>query len=167
MVSSHMLFYAYLWLRPNGTPYYVGKGCENRAFSRRRDVSRPPKDKTRILIFYRYSEQEAFETEKELIRNWGRKDIGTGCLHNHTDGGEGVSGRKHTSEDLVKMSAAQKGRPHSPEHIAKVAKNWVGRKHTSESKAKMSASAHKRKATSETRAKMSEPMILPLPLSTP
>jgi hypothetical protein len=150
-----MNFYAYLWLREDGTPYYAGKGFGIRAFYRSRGVSRPPKDRMHIVLFYRQSEQEALETERELIANWGRRDLGTGCLHNHTDGGEGTSGRKHTAVELLKMSCAQKGRPHSPEHIAKVALNWVGRTHSSVSKAKMSASAHQRRATAETREKMS------------
>ena len=81
-------FYAYLWLRPDGTPYYAGKGSGNRGFERSGHIVNPPKDKSRIIILVRSSEQAALDTEMELIRNWGRKDIGTGCLRNRTSGGE-------------------------------------------------------------------------------
>jgi hypothetical protein len=52
------MFYTYLWLRSDGTPYYVGKGCGNRAY-----FSTPG-----------HREAEAFVTETEMIANWGRKD---------------------------------------------------------------------------------------------
>jgi hypothetical protein len=107
-------FYSYLWLREDGTPYYVGKGQGLRAFKTHGRL-RPPKKRSRIIVLLRGSEKEAFETEKELIRNWGRKDIGTGCLRNRTEGGEGTIGRKHTPEDLAKM----KGRKYSPEESAR------------------------------------------------
>jgi hypothetical protein len=102
-------FYAYMWLREDGTPYYCGKGKENRAFDPKSHKVRPPKDKFRILIFERSSEQEAFETEKELIANWGRKDLKTGCLRNLTDGGEGGSGYVFTIQDRLKVSKAKMG----------------------------------------------------------
>lgn len=90
------MFYAYLWLRQNGTPYYVGKGSEGRAFyGSRTNGIKPPSKRSNILIIGRLSEQEAFATEMELIRNWGRKDNGTGCLRNFTNGGEGTVGVDH------------------------------------------------------------------------
>jgi len=55
------------------------------------------------------SEAEAFEVEMFLISYYGRKDLGTGCLRNLTDGGDGASGYKHTPETSLKMTAAQKG----------------------------------------------------------
>jgi hypothetical protein len=114
-------FYAYLYLRKNGTPYYAGKGSGQRAFSTQHRVH-PPKDRSHILILERSSEQEAFETEMELIRNWGRKDLGTGCLRNMTEGGDNppnhkgkhISGRPkgipHTEEWKNHMSAVMRGR---------------------------------------------------------
>lgn len=83
-------FYSYLYLRKNGTPYYVGKGCGERAFSRNR-IFLPPKDRSRIVIFPMESEKLAFESEKALIELFGRKDLGTGILRNLTNGGEGAS----------------------------------------------------------------------------
>jgi len=102
-------FYAYMWLRENGTPYYIGKGKGDRAFHKSEHIVKPPIDKSRILIFARASEQEAFETEKELIRNWGRKDLGTGCLRNMTDGGDGPSGFVRTAEMNRKVSESRMG----------------------------------------------------------
>ena len=105
-----MGFYAYLYIRDDGTPYYAGKGCRNRAFSNSgRTLCHRPKDGSRILIFERASEKEAFETEIELIRNWGRKDLGNGCLYNMTDGGEGASGYKFTEEQKQKFREINKG----------------------------------------------------------
>lgn len=112
-------FYSYLWLREDGTPYYVGKGVGNRAFvpHRMRHALRPPRNKNRILILSRSSEREAFETEKELIANWGRLDIGTGCLRNMTDGGENPPsqrGKSPSKQTRQKLSRALKGVAKSP-----------------------------------------------------
>lgn len=81
-------FYAYLWLREDGTPYYAGKGSGKRAFQSQGHLTHRPKDSANILIFNRNTEAEAFATEVELIHNWGRKDKGTGILRNMTDGGD-------------------------------------------------------------------------------
>lgn len=51
-------------------------------------------------------EQDAFKLERELIAKYGRIDQGTGILTNHTDGGEGNSGYKHTLEARRKISEA-------------------------------------------------------------
>jgi len=84
------MFYTYLWLREDGTPYYVGKGSGKRAFVvhplRGKIYKAPPAE--RIVIYYAKSEQDAFETEVALIWYYGRKDLGTGILRNLTDGGE-------------------------------------------------------------------------------
>lgn len=82
------MFYTYLWLREDGTPYYAGKGSGRRAFVSYGHGVHAPADKTRIVVMLRASETEAFVSEIELIRNWGRLDLGTGCLRNRTDGGE-------------------------------------------------------------------------------
>ena len=85
------MFYTYVWLRENGTPYYVGKGSGSRAYAKhwtryKTVYSAPPKE--RIVIYPAESETEAFETEIALIWYYGRKDLGTGCLRNRSDGGE-------------------------------------------------------------------------------
>ena len=66
-----------------GLLIYVGKGHGKRAIRKS-----SPKDLSRILIQEHESEQDAFAAEIFLIAYYGRKDRGTGCLINHTDGGE-------------------------------------------------------------------------------
>ena len=101
------MFYTYLWLREDGTPYYVGKGTGKRGFiTKKHRVKCPTKD--RIVIYPAETEEEAFEIEKLLIWYYGRKDKGTGCLRNLTDGGEGAS--NVSEETRSKLSAFFKGK---------------------------------------------------------
>jgi len=57
------------------------------------------------------SEADALESEIALIDLFGRKDKGTGCLRNFTDGGDGVAGLRHTEDAKRRMSVGHKGRP--------------------------------------------------------
>jgi NUMOD3 motif-containing protein len=84
------MFYTYMWLRENGTPYYVGKGSGDRAYIKHRVGNAPPLD--RIVFYIAKDEADAFDIEVSLIWYYGRKDAGTGCLRNLTGGGEGPSG---------------------------------------------------------------------------
>ena len=103
-------FYTYAYLREDGTPYYIGKGCGRRAYNQqRRKVKVPPRD--RILFLKKnLTEEEAFKHEVYMISVLGRKDLGTGILWNFTDGGEGLCGRVVSPETRKRMSASQKGR---------------------------------------------------------
>lgn len=112
-----------MWLRKDGTPYYVGKGSGRRAFINAGHVCHRPVERNRILIFPRASEADAFATEIELIRNWGRKDLGTGCLQNHTDGGENPpnwKGRKRGAEFSRKLAQRNRDRGQSTETREKI-----------------------------------------------
>jgi hypothetical protein len=97
------MFYTYLWLREDGTPYYVGKGKGDRAFISDGHNIHRPKTSDRIIVQDFESEEDAFEAEKFLISYYGRTDLGTGCLRNLTDGGEGTSGYKHSEEGLKRL----------------------------------------------------------------
>jgi hypothetical protein len=87
-------FYTYLWLREDGTPYYVGKGIGLRAFRQGSptltscDGYLTVPDRDRILLQYHPTEEAAFSAEKFLIWYYGKKSEG-GILINISDGGSG------------------------------------------------------------------------------
>lgn len=116
-----MRFYTYIWLRDNGIPVYVGKGQGKRAFVQQGHRVTVPKDNSLILIQEFPSEHDAFEAEKFLISYYGRMDLGTGCLANLTDGGEGPAGKRYTKEQREKKRDEKNtGRfkpGHPPTHI--------------------------------------------------
>jgi NUMOD3 motif len=107
-----MHYYTYAYLREDKTPYYIGKGKGNRLYKKGSRVFAPPKDKSRIIFLKQnLTEEEAFKHEIYMIDVFGRKDLGTGILHNRTNGGEGISNL--SDEARKKMSEAKKGENNS------------------------------------------------------
>lgn len=147
-----MDFYSYLWLRKNDLPYYVGKGTGDRAYHSVRG-HRPPKNKSRIVIFPQDNEADAIESEKCLIALFGRKDQGTGCLRNQTDGGDGVSGYRFSEKAKQRMSIIH-ANP-SAEIRDRISKALKGRPLAEQTKRKMSAVRKGKKKSAEWRAKIS------------
>lgn len=106
----YLHFYVYAYLRKDGTPYYIGKGKEKRAYTDNRKYIRTPKNHSSITIVEQnLTEIGALALERQLIRWYGRKDLGTGILQNRTDGGDGVSGRVWTEEQRIAKSKQMSG----------------------------------------------------------
>jgi len=102
-------FYTYIHVRNDtSTIFYVGKGSANRAYSRydRNNLWHKIVKKhgyTVHIVSYWDTEKEAFQHEKELIKSYKESGIN---LANFTDGGDGVSGYRHTEE--VKKKASER-----------------------------------------------------------
>jgi hypothetical protein len=168
-IYTNNIFYVYAYLRSKdssiaekGTPYYIGKGRNGRAYKYHGHLSLPPDKSNIIFLESNLSENHALYIEKFLIKCYGRKDLGTGILLNRTDGGEGSSGYTHSDKALAKISAINKGKKMSEETKAKMSVARKGEnnpnygKHFSEeSKAKMSAARKGKKMSEETKAKIS------------
>ena len=124
--ASPTQYYTYIYLREDGTPRYVGKGSDGRVYANHKG-HRPPKNLELIITQDFESEEDAFFAEKFLISYYGRIDLGTGCLRNLTDGGEGASGAVHTIEAKEKIREAGR-RPCKSSTKEKIGNAHRGRK---------------------------------------
>lgn len=185
MDSNHK-YYVYMLLRPNGEPFYVGKGRDERIGDHRQEAkslrSKPGRKSIKVrvihklwkegkdfkekIVFSNLKEQLAFDLEMKLISVFGRINCGTGCLANMTDGGEGTSGLIHTEEVRKRISEANKN-PSEEQRLENRKRNLgnkhgLGYRHTDEAKKKMSIARKGRQPTlghhfsEETKRKMSE-----------
>lgn len=114
-----MSYYVYSYLRADGTPYYIGKGSGNRAWSKGKGEVGKPKDPNRIIIVEKnLTLTGSLAIERRLIAWYGRIDLGSGILRNQTDGGDGgrgaVAGNKLSEKTKQKISAAHTGKKKKP-----------------------------------------------------
>lgn len=155
------MFYVYLLIDPEtNLPFYVGKGKGDRAKSHLRpsnlkeNTLKTTKIKSLLsknlepkIVFIGESltEAQAWELEVAKIAEYGRKDLGTGILCNHTDGGEGPTkrtswnkGKKFSDETKKKMSESRKNSKIAMEcafeNISKMAERNKGKKRPNHSK---------------------------------
>ena len=160
-----MHYYTYAYLREDRTPYYIGKGKGNRIYKRGSRVFAPPKDKSRIIYLKQnLTEEEAFKHEIYMIAVLGRIDLGTGILHNMTDGGEGIS--NPSEETRRKMSETHKGKIVSEESRKRIGE---ANKNPSEETRRKKSDANRgennpnygKTTSEETRKKLSEALKNP------
>jgi len=142
------IYYVYLHCRPDGTPFYVGKGHGKRAsmFGQRNQhhrsiVSKHGADKIGVFVFPCASEAEAIADERQHIAQLRADGFD---LANHTNGGEGVSGLRHSDASRQRMAAAKRGRTIPAATRAKMS-----------AAQKCRAPVFGRKASAETRQRMS------------
>ena len=151
------IYYVYAYLRSDGTPYYIGKGKDQRAFLKSR--KNYPKSGFISILEANLTELGAFALERRYIRWYGRKDLGTGILRNFTDGGDGVSGRILTKEQKNKISENNRKRLVSEETRKRISEGNRGKKRkslTPEHKNSISNGNRGKIVSLETRKRMSE-----------
>ena len=118
------MFYTYMWLREDGTPYYVGKGSGDRAFyTYNRRFKCPPRE--RVTIQEWPDEKIALAMEMYIIDFYGRKDLGTGCLRNLTDGGENPPRSRKGKKGYPSTRKGLKLPPRSQEIRSKISKSMI------------------------------------------
>lgn len=152
------MFYVYAYLREKssiiadaGTPYYIGKGKQKRAWSTDHLVKTPDNRKNIVIIEAGLTEVGSLAIERRMIAWYGRVDTGTGILRNRTDGGDGTSGKVFTEEIKQnmrkpkhagfgeKISKALRGKPKTEKH--KLALSAAGKGNIPWNKGKKGCSA--------------------------
>lgn len=145
--------------KTNDEIFYVGMGDIKRAYSKQRSkIWEKTVEKYGYyitIVATNLSKKDAFELECFLIKELGRKDVGTGSLLNMTDGGEGNIGlscsikkrRKYNMSKVErntewkrKISESHKGKVFSKETLKKMSNAKLGKKITEDTRKKMIAS---------------------------
>ena len=144
--------YVYQHIRlDNSTIFYIGIGSDS-TYKRAHNKYKRNQVWKRISKKYGYSVEiiydnitweDACKKEIELIKKYGRLNLGSGDLVNMTDGGEGVIGLIHTEDHRKKNSDSNKGKKMSEEFVKKQRNRII----SDETKLKISVSNRGKKRT--------------------
>lgn len=161
-------FYVYAWFREDtGEAFYIGKGRRDRDSARKTNpivqkiVAKLAANGHAYSVrrlFENLTEAQAFETERAEIAARGRIDLGTGCLANLTDGGEGASGNVQSAESRAKKSRANIVRYRSESERKKQSEAILAYYTSPEARVKKSLEIRRRLSTPEARRRMSAVM---------
>ena len=137
-----------------GEVVYIGKDSNIRTNRRHKDhlkaskrnnqqfnkvlQNNPDRYKYEIVYAGYFSEDLLTILEINTIAEFKQSHNGKRPLFNFTDGGEGVSGYKHTTESLLKMSNVHKGKTISKEQRKQISQFNKGKKLSDETKLKIS-----------------------------
>jgi hypothetical protein len=96
-------------------PFYIGIGAdEERAYCKKQrnahwhNIAKAGYEVE--ILFTDLNWEQACEKEREFIKLYGRRDLGTGTLVNWTDGGEGKTNPVVSEETRRRLSVALKGK---------------------------------------------------------
>jgi hypothetical protein len=174
MATSGTIFYVYEhWRLDRDECFYVGKGRGGRAYSMKdrnrhhqaivAKLSRTGSAFEVRIVASCLSEPEAFELERERIAFWRSSGVD---LTNLTNGGEGISGFRHSEETRKKLSHLNKGVPsplrgkpiseETKKKLSEIGKKRGAPKLTKEQQEKVSGWHRGRKRSLETCQKISQ-----------
>ena len=115
-MNKRFRYYIYAYIRHKdsaiakaGTPYYIGKGTDRRAYRKHQYVPLPWKRCNIVIMESNLTEIGALALERFYIRWYGRKDLGTGILLNRTDGGDESTGFSPSEETRLQISKSLQG----------------------------------------------------------
>lgn len=170
-------FYVYGYCDPQSDDpfFYIGKGHGDRAWEHTWD-SNLFKDETHFyrklrkmvregvepeikIIENGLSETGSFKLERILISHYGRLDTGTGCLCNHTDGGEGASGYHHTEDSRSDIAYRRQHQIISESATITSANSRTGLKLSDNARRNQGIAARRRWQDPEYRKKMAQRVI--------
>ena len=169
-------FYLYFLFKPDdGSIVYVGKGTGTRAslLRGRRTTNLHlhrliEKGLKSVVALSNLTEDEAFDYERRYIKWLGRRDLETGQLANLTDGGDGVSGHRHSDEFRAAQSERARSAVYGPEFYRRCSETkrgsnnpsfgrpgtFLGKRHSEETRKKIGAASALRTHSEVTREKL-------------